>query len=111
MEIISKSGNFDEIDMFRMLNGKCDKLKTHIGAVMDCIGYVLVKTDDEKEILYIAADNGLIVATNSPTVKRTFSAMLLTFGAPSVEKPIIGIVVTSSMSSHGREFLDLDIVR
>lgn len=111
MEIISKSGNFDEIDMFRMMNGKCDKLKDHIGAIMDCIGYVLVQTDDEKEILYIAADNGLVVATNSPTVKRTFSAMLLSFGAPSAEKPIKGIKVTSSMSAHGREFLDLDIVR
>lgn len=112
MEVISKSGTFDKVDEFRMMNGKCDKMKDNVGCVIDCVGYMLAKTDDgEREILYVIADNGLILASNSDTVKRTFKLMCDTFGNPTQENPIRGITVTSATSSHGREFLDLDMVK
>ena len=111
MEVISKSGEFDRVDEFRMKNGKCDKAKDNVGCVFDCIGYALMKTDDDKEILYMLADNGLILASNSGTVKKTFNLMCDSFGVPTSENPIRGITVTSGVSSHGREYLDLDIVK
>lgn len=115
MRIIEKSGNYDSVAMFRMLNGKCDTLKNHVGEVFNVIGYVSCETDDEKTILYIATENPdtsvrEILATNSGTVKRTFAAMIISFGMPDETNPINNVVVTSGKSRNGRDFIDLDIV-
>lgn len=111
-QILESTGNFDSKTLFRMMNGKCEKLRDCIGDTVDIIGYAIIEqtntNGDETEILYMAFKDGRIAATSSPTVRRTFEAMVTAFGAPTDENPLINVVIVESQSKKGRNFLDID---
>lgn len=111
MTIISESGIVDSKIRFKMLNGKCDRLADCVGNVFDIVGYMIVENERDGEtvtILDILTSDGRAIGTNSATVRRTFEAMLESFGNPTEETPFTGIVVTSKPSAKGRSFLDID---
>ena len=115
MEIVNKSGEFNARQAFRMLNGKSPKISKSVGVTFNCVGFVETKpdeTDDEKAVpvLYLLADDGEIYATTSNTVRRTFNAMRMSFGDPTKENPIYGILIVDGESRNGRKFIDLDIL-
>ena len=112
MAIISKSGEFTPVEMFKMLNGKSPKMSRNVGVVFDCVGYLETAPDneDEQSVLYVAADNGEIYATTSDTVRKTFRAMLDSFGEPTKDTPIKNVTILEGESRNGRKFIDLDIV-
>lgn len=112
MAILEKSGDFDSKTLFRMMNGKCEKLRECVGDTVDIVGYAIIEqknTDgEETEILYLAFNDGRIAATSSPTVRRTFEAMVTAFGAPTDETPLVNVVIVEAESKKGRNFLDID---
>ena len=113
MAEILKGNINDAKTLFRMMNGKCEKLKSIKGEVIDIIGYAIIrqlnaKETEEVEILYILLEDGRICATNSPTVRRTFDAMVTAFGEPTPEKPLEEIRVFEAQSKNDRTYLDID---
>lgn len=111
MTILSESGIKDPKIRFKMLNGKCDRLADCVGNVFDIIGYMLVESDRDGDIVTILdlyTADGRAIGTNSATVRRTFEAMVESFGEPTEETPLTGIVVISKPSAKGRSFLDID---
>ena len=113
--ITRESGNFTPEEKFRMLNGKCDTLKMHVGIVDDVTGYAYEpgsEQEDTPSILYIAFKIEGIIATTSPTVIRTFFAMCEAFGDPTEEKPLKRVAVLEKDNTRGtRKFLDIDFVK
>lgn len=111
MAIIAKSGEFSQVEMFKMLNGKSPKISRNVGVVFDCVGFLETSPDDDDSapVLYIAADNGEIYATTSDTVRKTFMAMRMSFGDPTKENPIKNVVILEGESKNGRKYIDLDI--
>lgn len=111
MAIIAKSGEFTNVEMFKMLNGKAPKLSKNVGVVFDCVGFLETSPDDDDgiSVLYIAADNGEIYASTSDTVRKTFMAMRMSFGDPTKENPIRNVVIVEGTSKNGRKYNDLDI--
>ena len=111
-KIIAESGIINPQVRFKMLNGKGDKLSNHVGSVMDIIGYmILEKIDSEGEeqlILNVYTNDGRVIGTNSRTVCETFEAMVSSFGEPTEETPIKSVIVKSTPSAKGRNFLDFD---
>lgn len=112
VNIISKSGIEDSKTMFKILNGKCERLRDAVGTVFDITGYIASiqynEDGDEVRILSICTDTGRIYGTNSPTVIRTFDAMLESFPAPTPENPLTGVTVISRESAKGRNYIDID---
>lgn len=110
--IISKSGTIDSKTLFRMMNGKCEKLRDCAGDTVDIIGHAVIdqpNTDGElKTILYMMFSDGRICASNSPTVRRTFDAMVIAFGEPTESNPLKNVLIVEAKSKNGRTFLDLD---
>lgn len=112
LNVISQSGIDDSRLSFKILNGKCERLRDAVGTVFDVTGYVMSEQEDADgepvKILSICTDTGRVYGTNSPTVIRTFEAMLLSFPAPTAESPLQGITVRSCESKKGRTYIDLD---
>lgn len=110
--VLSLSGNIDSKTLFRMMNGKCDKLRECAGDTVDIVGHAVINQPnsdgDMKTILYLLFSDGRICATNSATVHRTFTAMVVAFGDPTEETPLKDVVIVESKSKNGRTFLDLD---
>ena len=95
--IISQSGTIDSKTLFRMMNGKCDKLRECAGDTVDIVGHAVIdqpnSDGDLKTILYLIFNDGRICATNSATVYRTFLAMVIAFGEPTEENPLKDVVI------------------
>lgn len=112
INILSQSGITDSKLAFKILNGKCERLREAVGTVFDITGYVLSEQENADgeivKILSITTDTGRVYGTNSPTVVRTFESMILTFPAPTPETPLTGITVRSCESKKGRTYIDLD---
>ena len=100
--IIKTDGEISPITKFRMLNGKCERFKDNVGRVFNAIAYMVIE-DEVNYILFIETDDGDILATNSKTILRTFSAMTDCFPLP-----IKSIEIISGRSKNGREYYDLD---
>lgn len=100
--IIKTDGEISPTTKFRMLNGKCERFKDNVGRVFNAVAYMVIE-DNDNYILFIETDDGDILATNSKTILRTFSAMVDCFPLP-----IKSIEIISGRSKNGREYYDLD---
>lgn len=113
-EVLRASRAFDSKTLFRMMNGKCEKLRDAKNETVDISGYAYINIadidGDDKAILYFEFTDGRIYATNSPTVMRTFDSMVSAFGEPSPETPFCGVVIKEAKSRNGRNFLDIDFI-
>lgn len=112
MKIEMKSGEFTQVQVFKMLNGKYPKISRNVGVTFNCVGFLdtIPENDEEMPVLYLASDTGEIFATTSDTVRKTFNAMRASFGDPTKENPISNIVILEGESKNGRRYIDLDIV-
>ena len=114
MKILRKSGEFTDVQMFKMLNRKSPKMSKYVGTVFNCTGFLDVEKDendaeDFQSSLFLKSETGEIYATTSNSVRNTFDAMLISFGEPTDEKPIKNIVILDVESKNGRHYLGLDI--
>ena len=111
MEIIAKSENLTDRELFKMVNGDgLGRIKDNAGRVIDIVGYVMytdINQSDGKEhtIVVFKTADGDFIASNSPTVVRSFEAMVKCF-----EFPLEGVEIVSGKSKAGREFYNLALV-
>lgn len=109
--IIQSEGITPEMK-FRMMNGKTDGLKSAVGDTFDIVECAEVEQLDINEepvtVVFIVTDDGRMLGSNSPTVRRTFEALIESFGIPSPETPYKNITVLEKKSKKGRTYLDID---
>lgn len=112
MAVIVKSEGITPETMFRMMNGKTDGLKTAVGDTFDIIECAEIEqTDINGEpvtVVFIVTDDGRVMGSNSATVRRTFEALVESFGLPSPFAPYKNMTVIQKNSKKGRTYLDLD---
>lgn len=114
--IIIKTKGVDPKDMFRMMNGKTDGLKTAVGEVFDVIDCAEIEQENPEgqpvKVVFLVLEDGRVLGSNSATVRKTFESMIACFGEPSEQNPWTGVTIISKKSqAKGREYLDLDFVK
>ena len=113
MNIIYKSREFTPREQYKMTrNADIEKLSEHNGEVICITGAILF--EDEKEdgsvetILSLELDSGIIIATNSATVRRSFSAIDACYNHTY---PIPDVIIKSGESKKGgRQYYDIALI-
>jgi len=112
MAIIVKSEGITPETMFHMMNGKTDGLKTAVGDTFDIVECAEIEqTDINGEpvtVVFVVTDDGRVLGSNSATVRRTFEALVESFGLPSPFAPYKNMTVIQKKSKNDRTYLDLD---
>lgn len=109
MNIIYKSRDFDNREMYAMtMNAGIEKMSNHAGEVINIVDAVVYEDETTKgdmtKILSVRTSDGDILATNSPTVIRTFERMTTCFNN---QFPLENVVIKPGISKGGRNFIDL----
>ena len=109
--IIQSDGITPEMK-FRMMNGKTDGLKSAVGETFDIIECAEIEQDDINgepiTVVFFVTDDGRTLGSNSATVRRTFEALIESFGLPSPSSPYRNMTVIQKSSKKGRTYLDID---
>lgn len=111
--VIMKTAGITEKDLFRMMQGKNEGLKTLVGDIFDVVDCAEIEKPDKDgelfRVVFLVLEDGRTVGSNSATVRNTFESMIEAFGLPSREKPWTGVTVVSTDNKSGnRTYLDLD---
>jgi hypothetical protein len=111
-KIIIKSEGITPETMFRMMNGKTDGLKSAVGDKFDVVECAEIEQTDMNgepvTVVFIVTDDGRVFGSNSATVRRTFEALVESFGLPTPFLPYKNMTVVEKASKKGRNYLDLD---
>ena len=114
MTIIDKSRDFTIMELYNLTKDPAiTTLKKHVGESFEVSDYLLREEDDGKRILSLKLPGGEVIASNSPTVQRSFSDILALYQANGIENPLpITLLVYTDTSSKNpdRKFIDIRLV-
>lgn len=117
MTIISKSRDFTLQELYNLTRDpKISKLKEHVGEILEVTGYILrddLSADgkDPVSTLTLELAEGNAVATNSPTVQRSFQEILDIYEfAGDHPFPMFLAVFTDTARKSGREYINIRLM-
>ena len=104
----------DKKKMYRAVNNGSLQLKDFPGLIINVTDIIQVRsvrkeTGEEAVNTVLISDTGECYATLSPTVDESVNNMVVIFGTPSQENPIV-VEVKTGKSNAGREYFYLDVV-
>lgn len=112
MNILEKSREFSLMELYKLINDPhITQLKNHIGEVLEVTGFAL-REEDEKRILSLELAEGDVVASNSPTVQKSFAAILALYASVGQDPFPMSLLVYTAPSTKNRDrnFVDILLV-
>ena len=113
MTILEKSRDLSIMELYKLTQDpKTETLKEHIGEVIKVTGYVLREEDDGKRVLSLELAEGDPIASNSPTVQKSFAGILALFASVGqTPYPMnLAIYTAQSTKNKDRNFVDIRLV-
>lgn len=113
MTILEKSREMSVMELYKLTQDpKTETLKDHIGEVVEVTGYVLREAEDEKKVLTLELAEGAPIASNSPTVQKSFSGILALFASIGQNPyPMMLMIYTAPSSKNkDRDFVDIRLM-
>ena len=113
MTILEKSRDLSIMELYKLTQDpQTETLKDHIGEVIKVTGYVLREEEDEKKVLTLELAEGAPVASNSPTVQKSFAGILALFASVGQDPYPRSIASYTAQSSKNkdRNFVDIRLV-
>lgn len=117
MTIISKSRDFSLQELYTLTKDpKISKLKEHVGEVLEVTGYILrdelcADGKDTVSTLTLELAGGGAVASNSPTVQRSFHEILDIYEFTGDKPfPMFLAVFTDTARKSGREYINIRLM-
>lgn len=113
MTILEKSRDLTVMELYKFTQDpKTETLKDHIGEVIEVTGYVLREEEDEKKILTLELAEGAPIASNSPTVQKSFAGILALFASVGQNPYPMTLMIYTAPSSKNkdRNFVDIRLV-
>ena len=113
MTILEKSRDLTIMELYKLTQDpKTETLKEHIGEVIEVTGYVLREEDDGKRVITLELAEGNPIASNSPTVQKSFAGILALFASVG-QNPYpmsLAIYTAPSTKNKDRNFVDIRLV-
>ena len=113
MTILEMSRDLSIMELYKLTQDpKTETLKDHIGEVIEVTGYVLREEEDEKKVLTLELAEGAPVASNSPTVQKSFAEILALFAFVGQDPYPMSLAIYTAQSSKNkdRNFVDIRLV-
>lgn len=113
MTILETSRKFSVMELYQLTQDpKTETMKDHVGEVLTVTGYVLREEDEDKRVLTLQLEEGYTIASNSPTVQKSFAAILALFASLGVDPYPMSIEIYTAPSSKNkdRNFVDIRLV-
>jgi len=113
MTILETSRKFSVMELYQLTQDpKTETMKDHIGEVLEVTGYVLREEDEDKRVLTLQLAEGCPIASNSPTVQKSFAGILALFESLGTDPYPMSIEIYTAQSSKNkdRNFVDIRLV-
>ena len=113
MTILEKSRDLTVMELYKLTQDPMtETLKDHIGEVIEVTGYVLREEEDEKKVLTLELAEGAPIASNSPTVQKSFAGILALFASVGQNPYPMSLAIYTAQSSKNkdRNFVDIRLV-
>lgn len=113
MTILEKSRDLSIMELYKLTQDpQTETLKDHIGEVVEVTGYVLREEEDEKKVLTLELAEGAPIASNSPTVQKSFAGILALYAAVGADPypMMLAIYTAPSSKNKDRNFVDIRLV-
>lgn len=119
MNILETSREFAPEDLYKLTKDPLvEKLKDHADEQLEVTGYCLyedtdTKTGELRPLLALELAEGPAVATNSPTVMRSWKDICDIYAATStaIPYPLMIAVFTKTANSSKRDYLNIRLVQ
>lgn len=118
MNVIATSRKFTPTELYHLTKDPAvEKLSKHVEETLEVTGYCIYedvnsKTGEVQTLLAIELSEGEPVATNSPTVRRSFQDILDIYAGAEIEQPFpFSIYIFSKTATgSGRPYINIRLV-
>lgn len=112
MTILEKSRDLSIMELYKLTQDpQTETLKDHIGEVIEVTGYVL-REEEDKKVLTLELAEGAPIASNSPTVQKSFAGILALYASVGADPypMMLAIYTAPSSKNRDRNFVDIRLV-